>query len=293
MKKLVMTLAAVLCCTLTVSAQDAQVVRNKKYNIVLNSSQYTHRDDKMSTGEAVSKILTGVLTGKSSVQQPKFEEDVKTGIVKGLSNARRYRYNEGLLQAGDIAETGHLIVDAVITNITAKSESKDTKDRDGKTKVTTTYIGNVDVTLTLKDAKTGDVVKSPTFYGQGSTYPGYSTSEQAIRGAISNLSYRITTWLNQYRPLRANILEGATAKKTKQKEVYIDLGSREGAFVGLHLGVYSVKTIAGREAKSQIGKLKIEEVEGDDISLCKVQSGGKDIKEALDAGQQLQVISID
>lgn len=34
-------------------------------------------------------------------------------------------------------------------------------------------------------------------------------------------------------------------------------------------------------------------VEGVDISRCKVQSGGKDIKAALDAGQQLQVISID
>ena len=59
------------------------------------------------------------------------------------------------------------------------------------------------------------------------------------------------------------------------------------------MGVYEVKTVAGREAKSQIGKLKIEEVEGSDISRCKVQSGGKDIKAALDAGQQLRVMSID
>ena len=59
------------------------------------------------------------------------------------------------------------------------------------------------------------------------------------------------------------------------------------------MGVYIVKTVAGREAKSQIGKLKIEAVEGDDLSRCKVQSGGKEIKAALDAGQQLQVISID
>jgi hypothetical protein len=29
------------------------------------------------------------------------------------------------------------------------------------------------------------------------------------------------------------------------------------------------------------------------ISLCKVQSGGKDIKAALDAGQQLRVMTID
>jgi hypothetical protein len=100
-------------------------------------------------------------------------------------------------------------------------------------------------------------------------------------------------WLNKYRPLQANILEGGATKKDKQKEVYIDLGSNEGAFEGLHMAVYTIKIIAGREAKSQIGKLKIEAVEGVDISRCKVQSGGKDIKAALDAGQQLQVISID
>jgi hypothetical protein len=59
------------------------------------------------------------------------------------------------------------------------------------------------------------------------------------------------------------------------------------------MGVFQVKKIGGREAKSQIGKLKIEAVEGDDISSCKVQSGGKDIKAAIDAREKLRVISID
>jgi hypothetical protein len=34
-------------------------------------------------------------------------------------------------------------------------------------------------------------------------------------------------------------------------------------------------------------------IEGDNISRCKVQSGGKDIKAALDAGEKLVVTSID
>lgn len=113
----------------------------------------------------------------------------------------------------------------------------------------------------------------------------YSTSDKAIQDALNGLSSRITVWLNNYCPLRANIIEGGATKKDKQKEVYIDLGSSEGAFVGLHMGVYEVKSIAGREAKSQIGKLKVEAVEGDDISRCKVQSGGKEIKAAIGAGQ--------
>ena len=286
-----MTLAAVLCCTMTISAQETQENRNRSYNIVLNNVQYTHRDEKMSTGEAVGKILTGVLTGNTSVQATKYEEDVKTAIVKGLSRSYRFRYNEGLLQAGNAAEEGSLVVDATITNIQAQSNSRTWKDKDGKTQVSTTYTGVVETTLTLKDAKTGNVVSSPSISGRGTQYSSSSTSDQAIRDAISRLSYQITLWLNKYRPLHANIIEGATAKKAKQKEVYIDLGSREGAYAGLHMSVFQVKTIAGREAKSQIGKLKIEEVEGEDISLCKVQSGGKDIKTALENGETLRVVT--
>ena len=293
MKKNLMTYAAgrlvltfFFCCAMT-TVVNAQPDRNRTYRITLGNVQYAHHNEKMSAGEAVGKVLTGVLTGKTEVQATKYEEDVKNAIIKGLSGAHRYRYNDGLLQLGDIAEEGNLVVDAVITNIQAKSDSRTWKDKDDKTQVTTTYKGIVEVMLTLKDAKTGEIVANPTFSGSGMGSSTYSDSDKAIRDAIGRLSNHITEWLNKHRPLEANIIEGAAAKKDKQKEVYIDLGSREGASEGLHMGVYQVKTIAGREASSQIGKLKIEAVEGDDIS------GGKDIKAAIDAGENLKVISID
>ena len=293
MKKILTTLAAILCCAITISAQDAQTNRNRTYRITLGNVQYAHHNEKMSAGDAVGKVLSGVLTGKTEVQATKYEEDVKNAIIKGLSSAHRYRYNNGLLQLGDVVEEGNLMVDAVITNIQAKSDSRTWKDKDGKTQITTSYKGIVEAMLTLKDAKTGEVVANPTFSGSGMGSSSYSDSDKAVRDAIGRLSNRITDWLNKYSPLQANIIEGAAVKKDKQKEVYIDLGSSEGAFEGLHMGVYTVKTVAGHEAKSQIGKLKIEAVEGDDISRCKVQSGGKDIKAALDAGEKLKVISID
>ena len=293
MKKILTTLAAILCCAITISAQDAQTNRNRTYRITLGNVQYAHHNEKMSAGDAVGKVLSGVLTGKTEVQATKYEEDVKNAIIKGLSSAHRYRYNNGLLQLGDVVEEGNLMVDAVITNIQAKSDSRTWKDKDGKTQITTSYKGIVEAMLTLKDAKTGEIVANPTFSGSGMGSSSYSDSDKAVRDAIGRLSNRITDWLNKYSPLQANIIEGAAAKKDKQKEVYIDLGSSEGAFEGLHMGVYTVKTVAGHEAKSQIGKLKIEAVEGDDISRCKVQSGGKDIKAALDAGEKLKVISID
>ena len=293
MRKFMMTLAAVLCCWVSVFGQDVPTDRNKTYRITLGNVQYAHHDEKMSAGDAVGKILSGALTGQTSVQATEYEDDVKNAIIKGLSGAFRFRYNDGLLQLDDVVEEGNLVVDAIITNIRANSSSSTWKDKDDKTKVSTTYTGIVEAMLTMKDAKTGEIVANLSFNGQGTTSSSYSTSDKAIQDALNRLSGRITEWLNKYRPLRANIIEGAAAKKDKQKEVYIDLGSSEGAFEGLHMGVYTVKTIAGREAKSRIGKLKIEAVEGDDISRCKVQSGGKDIKAALDAGEKLVVKSID
>ena len=293
MKKFFVAAVALLYCTLTMMAQDSQTGRNRTYRITLGNVQYAHHNEKMSTGDAIGKVLTGVLTGKVEGQATKYEDDVKNAIVKGLSSAYRFRYNDGLKELADIVTEGNLVVNAVITNIQAKSDSRTWRDKDDKLQISTTYTGIVEVMLTFKDARTNEVIANPTISGSGMGSSSYSDADKAIRDAIGRMSRRIAEWLNKYRPLEANLIEGSTAKKDKQKEVYIDLGSSEGAFAGLRMGVYIVKNIAGHEAKSQIGRLKIEAVEGDDISRCKVQSGGKDIKAALDAGENLKVISID
>ena len=289
MKKILLTLAAVLCCEFFAIAQDAQTDRNKSYNITLGNVQYAHHGEKLSAGDAIGKVLTGALTGQVSVQATKYEEDVKNAIIKGLSGAYRFRYNNEGIQSG---EEGDVVVDAIITNITTKSSSHTWKDKNDKTQVSTTYSGVCEAMLTLKDAKTGDVIANPTMSGYGSTSSTFSTTDEAVKDAIKRFSNRITEWLNKYRPIQANIIEGSAAKKDKQKEVYIDLGSSEGAYAGLHMGVFLLKTVAGREAKSQIGKIRIDAVEGEDISRCKVQSGGKEINAAINAGQQLIVISL-
>lgn len=290
MRKILMTLVAVVCFTMTVFAQTD---RNRTYRITLNNVEYAHHGEKMSAGDAVGKILSGVMSGKATVQVTQYEEDAKNAIIKGLSSAYRFRFNNGLLQLDDIAEEGNIVVDAVIMNLQTTSDGKSLDDKKFDYKTSTTYSSIAEVLLTLKDARSRDIITNFTVKGKSGGIPAPDTSEKAIHSALSHLSHNISAWLNNYRPLRANVIEGAAVKKDKQKEVYIDLGSKEGAFVGLQMGVYVVNTVAGREAKSQIGKLKIEAVEGDDISRCKVQSGGKEIKVALDAGQQLQVTSID
>ena len=90
-----------------------------------------------------------------------------------------------------------------------------------------------------------------------------------------------------------NIVERGSEKKDKQKEVYIDAGSSTRTHEDMRFTVYVVGNVAGRETKKEIGRLKVNEVLGEDISLCKVQKGGKDIKAALDEGKQVVAISAD
>ena len=289
--KRMMMLAVLLCCVLSLTAQEDQWERNRVYNIMLGTIRYTHHDERMTPGNAAGQIFKGVMTGKTTVQAVHHEEAARNAIVRGLSNAYRYRFTERLAMYDD-AEEGNLVADALITSIQIMSESRTYKDKNGKEHVTTNYKGVVEATLTLTDAKTGEVVATPTFSEQGTaTSTSSSNHEKALSDAMNGLARRITAWLNTTQPLQANIIEGDAVKKEKQKKVYIDLGSREGGFSGLHMGVYIVKIVAGREARQQIGKLRIETVQGEDISLCKVISGGKEIKTAIEAGEQLQVVS--
>jgi hypothetical protein len=65
-----------------------------------------------------------------------------------------------------------------------------------------------------------------------------------------NININHNRYCNRWLPLRANVLEGVRDKKDKQKEVYIDLGNAEGAYKGLHMGVYTVKTVARINSQS-------------------------------------------
>ena len=104
---------------------------------------------------------------------------------------------------------------------------------------------------------------------------------------------KIASYYNAKFPTHANIVERGAEKKDKQKELYIDVGSTVRTYEGQHFYIYVVGTVAGRETKKEVGRVKVGEVLGEDISLCKVQKGGKDIKAALDEGKQVVAISAD
>jgi hypothetical protein len=281
-------LALCMCYGITAMAQEG---RNERITMGMNSLSYTVKEQK----STLSKVFDVLLTGEVTTNQEKYQDAVRAAVVKGLSQAHRLSVIDGQLSAEEASRPNSCYVDATVSNIstTSKTETEYIDKEKKRTRTKTYYKALIGLILHIKDAKSDEIVASPTFNIKEIDLSWMETQDGAMLKALERLSYYVTRYCNRWLPLRANVVEGARVKKDKQKEVYIDLGEREGAYEGLHMGVYTVKTVAGKEAKKQIGRLKIEEVQGDDISLCKVQSGSKDIKAALEAGETLVIQTTD
>ena len=151
----------------------------------------------------------------------------------------------------------------------------------------TSIEGHISVVISLKNAYTGTVEDSRTFTVSGTDQ---ASEEKAMSKALVNLGSVIADYYNALFPISASIVERGEVKKEKQKTVYIDLGTDYGVYEDQQFNIYSVKTIAGKEARMEIGRLKVEEVLGEELSLCKVTKGEKEVKTALDEGGTLIVI---
>ena len=273
-------MAALAVCTLL--AAHAQDSRNPSFLVGVTNvkNNYAVGKQKATVGSVLGQLTSAVLAGQTTTKLEGYEDEVKAAIVRGITNTYRLDAIDGNLSESEAAKPGSMYVDATIDNI---SYTQKTTYYESSKRTYTYYMGQISVTLHFKDAKTDKVIISPSFRLSEYDCSWMETAEKAISNALNSLSRNVRSYLDQCYPLRANIVEGAREKKDKQKEVYIDLGNHNGVYEGLHFGV------AGKIAERQIGKLKIIEVQGPDISLCKVQSGGRDIKAAIDAGQNIVV----
>ena len=245
-------------------------------------------------GSVLGAVGEALLLGKTTQRHDNYNEAVRASIVKGISGVRRFNAIDGAFQEGEVKEgMKALYVDGTILNVSTTTQIETHTDSKKKTYTTTYYKAIIGVTVNVKDATNDYVVNSQTFNVSDYDLSWVESTEGAINNALKVLSGQITRFYNRFFPLNAFIIERGNEKKDKQQEVYIDLGGQHGAYSGMHLTVYSVKTIAGRYARKELGKLKIKDVMGDDISLCKVTSGGKNIKAALDEEQTVVAVTTD
>lgn len=287
LKVFIVTLA--LLSFLSVSAQKE---RNTIYRIGVGELIYTPPTEGSKATSVIKDVAEVLLSGQTTKQQPQYAEAVRASLMNGLSKVILFRPSDGIVLQSDLSDgTPSFFIDGTIANISIVSRSETTKDGKGNKHTDTSYRSNVTVTVNLKDPSDGSVVDSRTFTISDSDLYWMTSGEKAMTNALERLTSKVADYYNQRFPLYASIIEKGESKKNKQKDVYIDLGSADGAYKGQQFDVLTVKTIAGKEARTVIGRLKIEEVGGDEISLCKVTKGSDKIKAALDEGESLMVVS--
>ena len=286
-----MTIA--LSCALTtfkVSAQDNGL--NPVYKVQLGEITYEKGEkSKKLTASKVLSVVADVVEGRvTDIHNEEYIPLAANCVKTGLTHVRRLQTVEA-----DEVEDAKYLVTATLTDIAASRKVKtyDRKDSKGReyTEMKTYYGAVVTVAINFKNLQTGEVTTS-TISGRCSEYSLANSADDAIRTALGELAENIYEYYNEAYPIRANIIERGREKKDKTKELYIDVGSR---FIGedVHFDVYIIGQVAGRETRKHLGRIRVREILGDDISLCKVQKGGKDIKAAFDNGDAIVAISTD
>lgn len=151
------------------------------------------------------------------------------------------------------------------------------------------YTCKASYTITLTDAKTGNVISTTPF--EDTWYSG-DTETDAITNCLEYATSNMKKFVDDNFKAEAIIkqLDQVDAKKGVQT-AYVSVGSNAGITEGQMFDIMEEIEIAGEKATKKIGDAKAQEVVSGTLTLVKITKGGVDIKKAFDAGHTLTVIS--
>jgi len=265
------------------AAQAQEKPENTVYNVYLSEAQYTHAEEKTDKSVAgqFTAILNAAASKTSTTEMSGYVPAVGTAVKRAVANFARLSLKEGA--APQSPAEGDLLITTEVTSLGVSSSYKSNGIKED---------GFVKATITLKDLATGEVIGTRAFSEEKEVGVLSTTKEKALTSAIDNLQSDVRKYLWELFPVSGNVLEASDTKKDKVKAVYIDLGNADGVYKGQYVKVMKIGSVGGHATKREIGRLKIESVQGDEVSECKVVKGDEAIKEALDSGGKMTVQSI-
>lgn len=266
-------LIATLCiASVTVFAQKSVVVVD-----------YFDRSDNVSNAHA-DAVRSSVIQGINQMNRLTLIDAAKESSL-ALEEERRDSEKAALdmtARTGQMKTLGaQFIVTGSVTNVAS------TKRTDSEGKVS--YRGNIVYSVTVLKVEDGSVVGTKNFTHSDIATGSGSTPELAINDTYSYCVNDMEELVQEFFPLKGTIVEMAEAKGDKVKSCYISLGTAVGVLKGQTLDAFAVKTVAGRAIETKIGSLTISEVVAEDLSLCKVTTGAKEIMAASKDGMEIVV----
>lgn len=262
MKK-VLLIAVALILMISVSAQD-----EKKTLCVDNFTNNTSYND-ITVKNLQNEVVSGIMaTGRLTI--------VEASTLGELPQA----VNERVKALG---EKGINYV------LQGKLNSIDMKSKQSSDKKTTLYEAEVNYTLTVIDAETGETTATET---KKESWTIGKTKDEAILKAIEQVKGNMKKFVDNNFKVAATVkaLDQVDEKKGA-RTVYVTIGSNSGISKGQIFEVFSQVDVAGEKVNKKIGELKAKEVLSGTLTLCDVKSGGKEIQTAFQNGVQMTVIS--
>lgn len=216
--------------------------------------------------------------------------DVDSNSALKLEQGRR---NEGVSEGNDLErvavmkqEGANALIQGRITSLTiTKYTSKEGK---------VSYKAVINYTVKAINPNDGKLLASKTIKcGDGllDLISG-DTPEEATSKVLKAARRGVRSFIEEAFPVYGKVLEIGELKKDEAKTIYISVGSDAGVVKGNKFAICVERKIGGRVAQSVIGECEVKSVEGGDISLAEVKKGGKELKAALDAEQDVVLKSI-
>lgn len=270
------------------SQQTKAQVNNSNVNVSIEKLSYTMKGEKPTELTTVVGAVLDAIADKTTTEQAGYADAVRASIATALGHVRRFTVIDPFHTSPDVQSD--IIVDGTINYMSTTAEYRTIHE---KRRHYPEYYAQIGVTLNIKDPVTGAMIDSHVFDVNRTTWSWFKSADSAMKEAMEALRKVIWKYYNGIYPFSASIIERGEASGDKLKEVYIDLGAAQTIQKGTHLDVYVIGSIGGKETRQQIARLKVKEVKGDEVSLCKVSSGGKELNAALNAKQPLLIVSTD
>lgn len=153
------------------------------------------------------------------------------------------------------------------------------------------YDGQIAFDLKVVNVADGSVKVSKSFSYAGLNAKTGQTPNEAVINTTDYIKMSMQRFVNQNFKIENRILSIEKVNKKGAETVYVDCGTDLGITKGQLFDVFIEKEISGRKSRQNIGTLKAIEVQGEDLTLCRVTKGGDAIQEANLEMQKLIVIS--
>lgn len=292
MKKLFLLTVAVMMGMLSSLAQDEP---QGKPNVFFD---YFDRPDNVSFVWAEA-IRNNVMEG---IQKTNRVNLIDVDSRSALAIEKERREQENVIAGNDMdrmkvmtEEGANFIIKGIVTDVTSKESFGSKGESLG-------YDASLSFTIKVIDPSNGTTTYTENFKLPKNLLGISSLSDfakatpksadEAVHNRAQTIGKEMKKFVEKAFPTVGKIIELDEVKGGEAKTAYINLGSDNGMAKGAKFEVRVKRMIGGKTSYKLLGEAEVTDVESEELSKVKIKKGGKLINEAMEAGQELVVKSL-